>query len=337
MRISESISKNITESSVGHFLNKFKMKHRRDTFFFEDILANFIKECEKKGYEKEILLLGQKWLDLCLGQTIKPIFKKAPVIFMNSILKQVWINLCLIDDMKTTKKGNVVIIETKGEALTRVMGKNNLMKGAYLGIVNVIFDSKAKLKKASQTKKKCRYVIELSKKPCLHFKAKDKTLYDRLNSQTNKKGPGLKNALKQGIFRLDKKNKIFFRGKHIIAGESTLSHLIGNMDILIESIPKISFEYFSNVIEEESSIEEKLILLKNLLQIMGWGQVTIIENKNSIKLEIRNPPYGLQAEEDNWIFIINCALGYLWLFDKNFKTEKIKNGHKMVSATFSKS
>lgn len=336
MRLSESLKKNITESSVGNIKNKFKMKHRRDALFFEDILANYVKLCQENGHEKEMFEIGQKWLDLSLNQVIKPIFKKAPILFLNTVLKKVWLNLCIIDDLKSEKKEDIVIIETKGEALTRVLGPNSLMQGTYLGIINVVFDSEAELLEVHQTKEKSSYKFRIIEKPFVHFKAKEKYLYDKLNKQIDASGPSLKNALKHGIFKLDKKNKIFFRGKHIIIGESTLNHLISNRNIMIEKVPEISFEYFSSLIKKETSKEEKLILIKTLLQIMGWGKIIFSESGKKIFMDISNPPYGLQIEEDNWNFMINCVLGYLWTLDKDFRIEKIVKKYKRLNVNFSK-
>ena len=57
---------------------------------------------------------------------------------------------------------------------------------------------------------------------------------------------------------------------------------------------------------------------------MGWGILTIIKKEKEIIIEIKNPPYGIQKESDNWDFIINVILGYLWVIDKKFRIIEIK-------------
>ena len=107
MRLSESLSKNVLKSRVDGILNSFKIKKRRDVFFFEDIIAMYVGVCEKKGYENEIYNIGKKWLNLSLGQTINPFFKSVPLFFLNKILSKMWFNLGLLDKMIVTKDGSI--------------------------------------------------------------------------------------------------------------------------------------------------------------------------------------------------------------------------------------
>lgn len=335
MRLSESLNKNIIESGVGGILNKFKIKNRRDALFFEDILANYVKECEKNKYNDEILRIGQMWLNLSLYQTIHPLFKKAPVFFLNKILKNVWSNLGLLDDLNAIKEKNVIKIKTKKEALTRLMGKNNLMTGSYKGILNVIFNSEVEILKASQTREQCDYVFNITNKPFIPLKSKKKIIYDKLNKLPDINGLNLKDAFNKGLLKIDEDNKIFFRGKHIIFGENTLLHLIGNSNILLDRVSHISYEYFKKLIRGESSDEEKLILIKTLLQTMGWGQITVLKNKENIKMEIRYPPYGIQIEKDNWDFLVKTILGYLWVLDKKIRVENVNERYQRLLITYS--
>ena len=45
--------------------------------------------------------------------------------------------------------------------------------------------------------------------------------------------------------------------------------------------------------------------------------------------KIKNPPLGIQKENDNWDFLILTILGYLWLIDKNFKIKEVGMGKKL--------
>ena len=54
MKFAGSLRKNIMETIPGKILNKFKGRSSRSVVFFEDILANYIKECEARGYDEEL-------------------------------------------------------------------------------------------------------------------------------------------------------------------------------------------------------------------------------------------------------------------------------------------
>jgi len=287
MRLSESLKKNIMESSAGRVLNKFKIKARRDAFFFEDILAEYVKECEDAGYENELQEIGKKWMNLVIQQTLPSVFKKTPMFFLNNILKKLWTNLGLIDDIKATKDRNIIKIDTKNEALTRSIGKNTLIIGSYIGILNVLFGSEVKVLKITQTKKQCEYFFRIENKPYQYIRCKEKDLYNKLNERKDSEGYTLRDALKKGIIQLDQDNKIFFRGKRLIVGEPTLSHLISNSGIMIEKLPFISYNYFNSLVKKDTSNEEKLFLIKVLIQVMGWGNMKIIESGGSINISIK--------------------------------------------------
>jgi predicted RNA methylase len=63
---------------------------------------------------------------------------------------------------------------------------------------------------------------------------------------------------------------------------------------------------------------------------MGWGILTIAQRKRDVIIEIKNPPYGLQKEKDNWNFLVSMIEGYLWNINKNFKTISVKENFKYL-------
>ncbi|MFH1228848.1 MAG: hypothetical protein V1678_00290 [Candidatus Aenigmatarchaeota archaeon] len=335
MRLTESLNKNILESGVGGISNKFKIKKRRDILFFEDIIANYVKECEKNGHRNEMLIVGEKWLCISLYQTIHPLFKKFPMLFLNSILKKLWVNLGLVDNLAVSMENGRAIIITENEAITRIIGRNSIMTGSYKGILEVVLDSEVNVSSVSQNKKNCKYVFNITNKPFIPMASKRKDLYDRLNRNPNIKGLNLRDALKGGLINVDENNKVLFRGKYTIMGETTLLHLMGNLGIMLDRLPVISYEYFKEIVRDESTPERKLILIKTLLQTMGWGQVNILKSKGVVKLEIKYPPHGIQTEKDNWRFLIETFLGYLWLIDKRFKIKSDSTSQQKLSVTYS--
>jgi hypothetical protein len=334
MRLSESLKRNIMETSVGRLLNKFKIKSRRNVLFFEDILANYIKECEKAGYEKEIRDIAKKWMNLTMQQMTPQVLKRTPMFFLNVVMKKVWTNLGLMDDLKVSKQGNLVNIETKNEGITTFIGKNNFTLGLFIGILNVLFKSEIECIDYLQTKRFCKYSFKIKNEPFL-IHSKGKNLYDKLNNSLKTEGFNLEDAFQKNIFKLKRNNRIYFRRTVIRPAENTLFHLISNENILIEKVPVISYNYFHKIIKEKTTKERKLYLLKNILEANGWGIIKIIIYKKKILFKIKNPPYGLQLEKNNWNFLAATILGYLWLLDKKFRIYSMNDNYKQLIMTYS--
>jgi len=334
MRLSTSLKRNIIKTVVGGVTNISQGIYRRYTLFFEDILALYVKECENAGYD--MYNIDKKWMNLVMSKHFRGIITKLPIrVFLNVFMKNIWIGLGLMDDFRFTKKDNIVTIETKNEGVTRIIGKNTGMVGFYAGILNVLFRSEAHSIDIYQSKKSCRYVYELDG-ICTAIKSKSKGQYNKLNYiEEDIRGVDLKNALEKNILHLSKGNKLYFRGKFLCPIENTIFHLIGNKGIMLNKISEISYDYFSILIDDESNIERKLILLKTLLQVMGWGVVKIvIKSDTKISVDIKNPPYGLQLEKDNWDFLLRTIQGFLWLINTNFKIEKINEGYKRITVDY---
>lgn len=335
MRFSNSIRKNVFETVVGGLTNKLHLHKRRDTLFFEDIGANYIKEAEKAGYEKQMEDLGQKWMNLVFVTLMPSMLKKMPsMLLLNNIMKSVWINLGLIDDLNFIKKDDTLELRTRNEGLTRIIEKNRFVIGFYKGILNVLFNSEIECISAEQTKESSAYFFKIKNAYQNPINSKDKETYDKLNYLSPEKGFTLKDALNSRTLILTENNIIQFRNKNLVSTENTLIHLFGNEKILLEKVPEISYNYFKEIIKESDG-KEKLTLLKTLLQTMGWGVVTIISEEDNITVEIKNPPYGLQAEKDDWSFFINVILGYLWLINNKFKIKDVKEKYKDIVAIYS--
>ena len=336
MRLSESLRKNIMEATINGVLNKFKGKSRRDILFFEDILADYVKECEDAGYKKEMKLISQKWASMVQQVIPKTLRKLSPLFLLNVIMKKAWTNIGILDDLHITKENNIIKITTKNEALTRIVGKNEFSVGSYTGILNALYNSQLECIDVIQTKETSRYTFKFKNKS-FKMKTKDKDLYNSLNYLIPNKGFTLKDALEKNIFQLKENNRIYFRGKGIGPVENTIFHLISNQNMLLKKVPDISYKYFSEIIEKDSSNDRKLALLKVLLQVMGWGTIKIIiKSENEVLFKIHNQPYGLQLEKDNWDFLIKTILGYLWILDKKFKITDVKYSHRRLKILYSK-
>lgn len=335
MRLSESLRKNIFEASVGGIINKLKIRKRRSTFFFEEIYSEYVKACEDAGYGKEMMEISREWMIMSFERIVLASFKKIPpIILLNTIMKKLWIMSGLMDNFNASKDGRIVTIRTMNEAITRFIERNQLTMGFYIGVLSSLFMHDLKPVNIVQTKTECEYKFRLLDKKPVPVRSKDKPLYDRLNRMKEVRGFTLKDLLEKKVFHLKGKNRTYFRGKLISPIENTLFHLIGNRKILLDKVPEISYNYFKDVIKD-SSDAKKLSLIKTILQAMGWGIIKIAAKDKRIIFEIKNPPYGLQAEEDNWDFLIRTILGYLWLLNKGFRIKQVKTDYKRLWVEYS--
>jgi len=323
------------ETTVGGILNRFKVRSRRLTLFFEDIITEYIMECEQYGCNKDIRQLTEMWGELLFYKLVPVSFKKLPTPVLIKIAKKSWSNLGILDDIHVDKKGDTIYVTTRGESITNSIGKNDFMIGFFKGAASALYSSRLNVIGVIQNKELCEYQFKLTHEP-ITIIGKDKSLYDKLNYLEPLDGFILGDAFRKSTLQLRERNRILFREKRIIIMENTIFQLVGAVNLLLDELPKISYNFFSSVIEKESADEQKLNMLKNLLQIMGWGAVKIIvRNRGEILLEIKNPPYGLQLEKDNWHFLNRTILGYLWLLDEGFRIMDINESYKNLNVLYS--
>lgn len=335
MRLSESLRKNIFETSVGGIINRLKIRKRRSMFFFEEIYSEYVKMCEDNGYGKEMMEIGRDWMSMCFERVVMTSLKKIPpIILLNTIMKKLWVTSGLMNDFKASKAEGTVTVKTKEEGLTRFIGKNQLMVGFYIGVLSSLFKRELEPVNITQTKAECEYVFRITGKKVAPIKSKEKSVYDRLNYMETVKGFTIKDLLEKNVFQLRDNNRVYFRNKSISPIENTLFHIIGNRKILFDEIPKISYGHFKDIIMD-SSDDKKLTLLKTILQAMGWGIIKITAKGKKIVFEIKSPPYGLQTNEDNWDFLTRVILGYLWILDKEFRIKQIRNDYKKLWVEYS--
>ncbi len=332
MRLSESLRRGIMETSVGGIINKFVMKRRRITLFFEDISANYLKLCEEKGYAEEMQEIGKQWGMLTTKALAPDTVKRLPVPLLSEAIKLVWANLGIIEGFQLNKTGDTVVLTTKRDAITRIIGKNSFATGCFNGVLNIYMDAELQITKVSQSTDVSEYSYKIVNKGA-DIMCKNKDMYNRLNSIPYVKGYTLKDAIRSNILQLSG-NRIYFRGKSICYSENTVFHIIGNKNILLDEVPRISYNYFKNLIDKDTQAENKLLLLKTLLQTMGWGIVNMINGSKSVTLEISYLPCGLQLEKENWNFLVMTILGYLWTIDPRMKVIEIKSKSRRINVKF---
>jgi hypothetical protein len=334
MRLSESIVRRIFSPRVGGISYRFGGKSRRHTLFFEDLFAEYVKRCQDAGFRDELREIGRTWMGSVVAKRIPLVAKKlSPIGFMNIIIAKNLVNLGLMDYLRASKKDNTVSVKTRNEAVTRIIGRNEISVGIYSGILGVLFERWMEPINVYQSKEECRYAFKILEKRFAP-PSKDPKKYEKLNELPRIGGVSLKKALKERIFILKEKNRIYFKSKPVGPIENTVFHLFGVYNLLFDEIPVISFNYFKTLIDENMPVEKKLIMLKTLLQAMGWGIVTFAVKPHRIVMEIRNPPYGLQAEKDNWGFLINVILGYLWTVNEKFRVNSVREDYKRITVDY---
>jgi hypothetical protein len=335
MKISEFLRRGTLQIAGGVILNLFKMKKRRDTLYFGDIPARYFLLCEKNGFAAEVQQIGQKWMYLYFSTLVPEALRKLrPDELLNGIVKNIWVNMGLMSGFSMSVEDKHVTINTRDEGMSELIGSNSFLTGFHQGVLNALYGKEVEVAETRQTREECLYSFRILDKK-FRLEGKGKAAYDQLNHIPEMRGLTLHDMLKTKVFYLRGK-KLYFRGKIIYPIENTVLHLFGNSGILLDKVPEISYRFFSEILEKASGEEEKLRLLKNLLQAMGWGIFGITKAGASVKIGIDHPPYGLQKEKDNWDFLIRMMLGYLMAIDEGYAIEKINEGYKALTIDFSR-
>ena len=335
MKISELLRKKILEAEVGGVINRLKINKRRNSLFFGDIFTEYVKMCEHAGHSGDMMEIGQTWMQLYFSQLVPIAIKKLPLHMFSGIMRKVWTNLGMMEDFRMKKRGDIIEIVTRGEAITGAIGDNMFSAGLFLGICNSFFNSGIDIVSVTQRKEISSYVFRKSGKKPPEVLPKDRKTYERLNYFKPINGLTLDKASRDRIFHL-RENKIFFRGRPVYTVENTLYHLVGEKNIMAEEIAGISYRFFNAILDKGASDVSRLGLLKNLLHAMGWGLVKIITDDEKTVFEIMHPPFGLQKGADNWTFLINSILGFMRVADRRFAIESVRLHGKTLRVVYSK-
>ncbi len=335
MKISDFLRNKTFQIAGGVILNYFKIKKRRNTLYFGEIPARYFVLCESKGFGNEMREVARDWMYLYFSTLVPQSFRKInPQDLLNGLIRKVWMNMGFLSDMKVSIEGNVISVETVGEGTTELIGRNSFQPGIYEGIFTSLYGRRMKLLRSSQTPERSGYAFEVTDEE-FSLGGRQKDEYNHLNSMPKVRGLTLEDMLRSNVFYL-RGQKLYFRGKVIYPIENTAIHLFSNRAIMLDKVPGISRDFFAGVLESGSSPDERLRLLKNLMQAMGWGMFSIARTGSAIKIRIANPPFGLQKEEDNWDFLARMLLGYAKTIDERYELERIARGYRLLSMGFSR-
>jgi hypothetical protein len=336
MRLSESIRKGVLDVRGGGITNRFKVSSRRPTFFFDDIGLEYVRRVDRAGLGPELRALSKEWGAIMYDSIFPPAMKKLPwKMAINMVMSEIFRLLGYMEGIRCERKGSLITLRTSAEENVKRIGINSLNTGLYMGLLSVVFGSDVSLVRAFQERPgDCAYEFRMLGKP-FRFESKEKGAYDALNRIPPARASSIRDALRAGIMKADG-NRLLFRGKPISSLENTIFHLFGARSLLMEEVPDISYAYFRELVREDSGREEKLNLLKNLLQMMGWGLFTVVskEGGREVAFHIECPPYGFQKSDDNWDFLSRVMLGYLWLIDRGFRITGTRSGPRRLAMTF---
>jgi len=305
MKLSESIRRGLLSFSQGNIRNAFRIRPRRNTLFFEELEADYVLHCERSGFRKDMTRIGFEWMSLVFDKLVPRFLRRlSPEAFLNNVMSHVWSNLGLMDSFSISRDGDTLLIKTRNESITRLIGLNGLVTGSYQGIINSFFGSGSELVNAHVSGDSVLYEFRLRGKP-ERIPGKSLRRYTVLNKQET----GAYQTMLKNRFLVIKGNRVYFRNRLLTPVESTIFSILGIKAVLLHSVPELSRNFFAQIISGADK-EQGLRMMKNLFEAMGWGRITIVRKPAEILAEARNPPCGL-ARRDNWDYMIMTMLGFI--------------------------
>lgn len=326
MRLSESIRRSVLATGGGSIVNRFQIDARRNVLFFEEVLADYVAGCEDLGFGDEMYGLGKTWTGVSIQQLVPKLVRRLGAeVIVNRVLNKTWRNLGLMGDVHLSFEPDSLILDSRDEFITRYIGENRFAQGVYVGIVSSLTGRDLECVESSQGKSECRYVFRENGRDVGIVPAKEKKVYRLLNSPRSSRGLSMEKAIRSGLFTLDSDNRLSFRGNRISPFENTLLHLVGGINFRQDVLYDLLRAFFDETFDEAGGTDEKLVFTKSIGESMGWGTINIIVDKDRAKVILANPPYGLQAAEDNWE-VFKTAFGAF--LDSDF--EKVETEVKQI-------
>ncbi len=309
-------------------MNTLRLKKRRDTLFFGEIIADYFRACGREN-PNGLEAMGEEWMGLYLTQLLPSSIKKlSPAFVVSNFLGPVWQDMGVMGNISAEDHDGTVTIHTEYEGMTELVGKNSFMPGFYKGVLGTLTGKKHSVK-AKQSKGSCEYVLEPLNEP-FTANPRPKAKYDALNMPPEWKGFTLREAMRQGIIKLSPENRLMFRGHVVYPIEGTMIHIMGAHGIALGKVPAISKKFFSSFVDPTASDEKKLVFLKTLLQIMGWGAPKIALAEDSITLRLDCPFHGLQSGEDNWNFFSRMVLGFIHTIRPKYSIKSVSSNPRTL-------
>lgn len=298
----------IIKTQPGTLVNTYKERKRRNVGFLDEVLSEYIRECERAGHQKETHEMGFRWGSSYTAGIIYHMADRPPALtLINNSMKLLWRSMDLLVDCGLAEEGRLLRFHTQGECFTRSIGENHFTRGLYRGVFSTLYGRELEGTDFSQNKNGSVYVYRISESP-FTARCKDSMEYYRLNEAPEGATYGMEEAKREGIIKADS-NRLSFGGKHLQLIEGTLFHSVSNAGVNLGYVAGLTSAYLKGSLP--SSLEASCLLLKKFLESCGWGSIGIEVSKKEIAARISCPPYGFQPEEDNWGYLVYTMLGFL--------------------------
>lgn len=327
MEFAEYLQKEIYTTGGGIISSKLNINPYRSILIPEEILARYVKYLDGKEKTKHIYLLIKDWCEKIIRSKFSSQSGFSCEQVFNTILKRIWCTTGSMNNLVAKKEGKDIIIQTDDECITQLIGKNNMMPAFFEGAISALTNKKVKLKDARQGKHS-KYIFSLLNEDCYN---PDTQLKPQISSDEG--GFNLKDALSYNLFIL-KDNKIFFEEKQLILIESSILHRLPNTKEDIDAVSHIAYNFF-NELTTKFHGTGKLVLLKKLLQSMGWGGILIKYHNSDIQLQIKSAPKNALGSGDDWRFFAGIILGYLWSLNPNLTIISMRSSTESLNIHFS--
>lgn len=337
MSWSTALYEKIIQTGPGLLLSRMKLGKRRVVLFPRDILADYFSACSLCGKEKSLYTHALDWSSLfCHARFPSWMGSLSPEWIVNHFLRHVWKKTGGITHIFLTRKGNLLSMRLTNELITQKMGPNVFTQGSIAGILQHVYRRKLAPASTSRDGESATYSYLLSDEkiiPNLSVKKENTLIFFQKS-----RGLDLQHALQNGLITAGPQNALLFRQTPLLMMENTFLHMIGNEKLELESISKASRNYFFPLIEKESSLSQRVVLLKSLLQSFGWGVPIFYFDENDIRLTIQNSPLPLVGVLFNPLFYLKTIEGYLCASSEEFflkKWDAPPDGSGRVEAIFS--
>jgi len=317
MNLAGSIHKGIISIKPGGVHNTHILKRRRNTIFFEDLISEYYKICEQHGHGEQLYSTAQEWMAK-VGITLSPpeVLKNPGINIINNIQNPMWSNLGLINKIHAEQDKDRVSVTVESPCCTRIIGKNAFMSGVFTGAMNYAFLRQVELLSEKTTKERSIFEYKILSTKFVN-NAIDRQKYIKMNEIPDTKSTSMKHALNAKTIQLHENNRLYLRNHPLWYVENTIFHMLGHRGLMLAELEDLSKNFFKSLIDKDTSLENKLRLLKTIIQTLGWGIVTILIDGNQIIIKIDFIPHGLQTTPDNYSLLTSVWTGYLKAINEN--------------------
>lgn len=326
----------------------FSNNQMRSIFYFEDSIVFLQNETEKILNKTENYEL---WYNIGRDTMIRYILlgikKRPPKFMINTVLQNIFLGFCTSGftatrDFFYDPEKRVIILKGRDNIVCRKSKIPAQFCGGISALVSFLLnDSFYASTECNNCPCECKIIAKKIPGSGFNPNMEDMEIerdYSRLNFQENSESLGVFNSfsdlMKFKKLKFDQDEKYSFMNHAVLATNSDLFGLIvynfkkiGKYDFLKKTIPLISRKITDELLLDQTNIESKLSIVKNIISAFGLGIFYFERSENSIIIRLKNPPitkFGF----DYHAFEIQGILESV--FNNNLKLDKIETIKKPV-------